>query len=243
MQELFVTGAAALLFATIFLAGRRIHPFRTLIGDRRILISFGAGMAVAYVFVHVMPELHDARRAFVTSVSVLLRYEGMVIYFVALTGFLVFYGLDHLRKRLRDPAAEGPTGQAFVIHIGGFAAYVWLTSYLLVHNLTDTTTSIALFTVAIAVHFIGLDHTLRDEHGAAYEKTGRFVLAAMALLGWATGVLVDLPRMVLAPLLAFISGGVIVNSLIMELPSERDGRFLPFMFGGVVYALILIPLG
>jgi hypothetical protein len=32
-----------------------------------------------------------------------------------------------------------------------------------------------------------------------------------------------------------------LDSTIMELPSEKDGRFLPFMTGGVVYRLILLP--
>jgi hypothetical protein len=33
-----------------------------------------------------------------------------------------------------------------------------------------------------------------------------------------------------------------MNSAIMELPSDRDGRFWPFVLGGLSYALLLIPL-
>ncbi len=95
------TGAAALLFAATFLMGARVHPFRSWVRDRRSLISFGAGMSVAYVFVHVLPELHEARRAFVEATAMSVRYDGMATYFLALTGFLVFYGLDHMRARLR----------------------------------------------------------------------------------------------------------------------------------------------
>jgi len=29
----------------------------------------------------------------------------------------------------------------------------------------------------------------------------------------------------------------------MELPPEKDGRFLPFLVGGLLYGLILLPLG
>ncbi len=42
-----------------------------------------------------------------------------------------------------------------------------------------------------------------------------------------------LPVLVLALLVAFISGSIIMNSLITELPSEKDGRFLPFLAGGL----------
>jgi hypothetical protein len=45
-----------------------------------------------------------------------------------------------------------------------------------------------------------------------------------------------------ALLLAFVSGAVIMNSLIMELPEGKDGRFLPFVAGGILYALLLLPL-
>ncbi len=236
------TGVAALLFAAVFLAGGRVHPFRALV-DRRDIISFGGGMAAAYVFVHVMPELHGARQTFTESVSVPLRYEGMAIYFLALVGFLVFYGLDHWRARLRETSEAEQAGSAFKFHVGGFAVYVWLMAYLLVRNLEETPVSTTLYAAAIAFHFLSLDHELRNEHGAAYQRIGRFVLAGAAVLGWGTGLLFALPHVALAPLVAFISGAIIMNSLIMELPSEKDGRFWPFMTGGLLYGLILLPLG
>jgi hypothetical protein len=241
--ETLETGAAALLFGATFLFGGRVHPLRALDPDRRRSISFCGGMSAAYVFVHLMPELHGVRSAFVESVSASLRYEGMAIYFLALVGFLAFYGLDHLRARLSAGEAEREEGSAFRIHIGGFAAYVALMAYLLVHNLEETAGSTILYTVAIVVHFLAMDHALREEHGVAYQRIGRFVLAGACLLGWGVGLLVALPHHVLALLVAFISGSIIVNSLIMELPSEKDGRFLPFMAGGLVYGLILLPLG
>jgi hypothetical protein len=237
------TGAAALLFALIFLWGGRLHPLRALIRDRRSIISFGAGMSTAYVFVHVMPELHGVRRAFAESASVTLPREGLAIYFLALIGFLVFYGLDHLRERLRHSAVEDEDRQSFRIHVGGFAAYVGLTAYLLVRSLEETATSMALYVVAIAFHLLAVDHSLREEHGVAYDRVGRFLLAGMAVLGWATGLLLDLPRSLVALLLAFLSGAVIMNSAVMELPSEKDGRVGPFLAGGLLYGLVLMPLG
>jgi len=243
VQQVLVTGAAALLFAAAFLVGGRVHPLWPLFRDKRSAISFGAGVPTAYVFVHVMPELHDVRQAFAESVSLPLRYEGMSIYFVALVGFLLFYGLDHLRKRVRDPAAAEEVGSDFKIHVGGFAAYVGLMAYLLVHSLDDSTMLMALYALAVALHFLAMDHALREQHGTAYERIGRFMLAGMCVLGWAIGLWVALPHYVLALLVAFISGAIIINSLITELPSEKDGRFVPFMAGGLVYGLVLLPLG
>lgn len=242
-KAIMETGIAALLFAATFLVGGRVHPFRSLIRDRGSILSFGGGMSAAYVFVHVMPELHDARHALVESVSVSLRYEGMAIYFLALVGFLLFYGLEHHSNRLRETNEAGETGPSFKLDISGFAAYVWLMAYLLVNHFGDSPVSISLYATALTFHFLALENTLRHEHGAAYERIGRFVLAGMALLGWGMGLLFALPNHVLALLVAFISGAIIMNSLIMELPSEKGGRFGPFMVGGLVYGLILLPLG
>jgi hypothetical protein len=91
-------------------------------------------------------------------------------------------------------------------------------------------------------HFLAIDHALREEHGAAFDRTGRFVLAGTCVLGWGAGLLFAVPPFVLALLLAFVSGAVIMNSAIMELPSEKDGRFWPFVMGGLAYGLLLLPL-
>ena len=77
------TGAAALLFAVIFLAGGHIHPLRALVRDRRTIISFGAGMSAAYVFVHVIPELQGMRRVLVDSAPWPALLEGKGVFFLA----------------------------------------------------------------------------------------------------------------------------------------------------------------
>jgi hypothetical protein len=251
---LLQTGLAALLFAAIFAFGGGVHPLRSVVRDRRSIVSFSAGMSAAYVFVHLMPELHGARVAFTESASMHLRYEGLAIYVLALLGFLGFYGLDHLKLRVRLPHAHADAAQqastehtrerrAFWTHIGGFAAYVALMSYLLVRNLEGETGPVALFALAIGAHFLTVEHALREEHGAEFMRIGRWLLAAMSLLGWAVGVLLPIPASLLALLVAFISGAVIMNSAVMELPTEKDGRFLPFLAGGLLYALALLPLG
>lgn len=84
------TGIAVLLFAATFLAGNRVHPLRAMIRDRRSIVSFGSGMSAAYVFVHVMTELHGLRRSFAESVSMILRYVhgGLLCRFSRLSDFL-----------------------------------------------------------------------------------------------------------------------------------------------------------
>jgi hypothetical protein len=241
-NSIAMTGAGALLFAAVFLVGGRFHPLRAVLPDRRGLVSFGAGMSAAYVFVHLMPELHSARTAVAESVSAPLPYDAKAIYFLGLVGFLAFYGLERLRAHVECSAGADRETLAFRLHIGGFSVYVALMSCLLVRNLEGTSSATWLYVAAIGAHFLALEHTLAEEHGDAWRRVGRWVLALACLLGWATGLLVELPRQALALLVAFVSGAVIMTSAVMELPSEKDGRFLPFLAGGLLYGLALLPL-
>lgn len=238
---LLTSGLGALLFCAAFLFGDKIRPMQAVIHDPRSVASFGAGVSTAYVFVHLMPELAEAREAIAASASRTLPYEGMVIYVVALAGFLAFYGLLHFRKRVRAKGAEGGEA-AFRVDMAGWACYVAIAAYLLSHTLDGTATSTLAYAVAIACHLVAADHVFRREHGAAYAHDGRRVLAAAALAGWLLGVLVALPLTMTSAAVAFVSGAVIVNSAIMELPAEKDGRFAAFALGSAAYTVILTAL-
>jgi hypothetical protein len=238
--EVIETGLAASLYAAAFLAD---GPLKKLMKDRSSIISLGAGMATAYVFVHVMPELANLRHVFTESVSTSLRYEGMAIYFVALVGFLVFYVLNHLHPEKDVVEDAVKSNLIFKLHISSFAIYVWLMSYLLIHQLEKTSVTVAMFALAITLHFLAVDRTLRNEHGSSYDNLGRYILGGMAIIGWVSGLLFSIPHHILTLLVAFISGGIVLNSTIMELPSRKEGRFVHFIIGGLVYGLLLLPLG
>jgi hypothetical protein len=242
MGIVVTSGLGAVLFAAVFLAGDRIHLLGGVLHDPRSTASVGAGVSAAYVFIHLMPELAEAREALAASAAVELRYEGMAVYFVALAAFVAYYGLEHFRRRARTAAAEAADGGAFRLQMAGWAAYVIVAAYLLVQGLGDGTSSIVLYAVAIAFHLLAADHGFRREHGAAYTRKGSLVLAGAALAGWMLGLFVALPTGFAAALVAFVSGAVIVNSAIMELPTEKDGRFAAFAIGSLLYSLILVPL-
>ena len=242
--EIIRTGVAALLFALAFAVGGPMRPFARLVHSKRGLLSFGAGMSAAYMFVHVMPELHETREV-INEFNPDLPWEGMVVYFLALVGFLVFYALGHLRHAARAGGEGEGEGEfeGYRLQLGGFAAYVWLLGYLLVRSFDESQASVLLFAVAIALHLLSLDRSLAREFGERYASHGRYVLAAMGPLGWVSGLLIDLPNIVSALLVAFISGAVIVNSTITELPQKEGGRLKPFLLGGLIYGLVLLPFG
>jgi len=241
ISGLVESAAAAALFAAMFYFGYRVRlgVFR----DQDVIASVSAGISAAYVFVHVMPELTHLREE-VAHGPIPLPNQGGIVYFAALVGFLVFYGIDSMHVRVRkvsEPANRAAA--AFRIQIGGFAIYAWLVSYLLVRGVNDSAKSELMYTIALAVHFLTVSKALHHEHGALYDRTGSVVLAGMVAAGWVTGLAVDFRVQVTSLLMAFISGAVIINSTIEELPAEQQGHFLPFVSGGLAYGAILLMVG
>jgi hypothetical protein len=242
------TFVASALFAAIFIFGWHLHRAH----PSRAVISMGAGMTAAYVFVHMLPELNEAGDVFVIETAGLeLPAPELRVYAAALLGFVVFYGLENLVRWKREGAARAALGggvagvgaeglsPVFLLHVGGFALYAWLVCYLMVRGISEKPLPIALFALAMGLHFYGVDHSLFREHGAAYLRVGRFVLAAAALAGWAVAMMTEVPRPSLITGLGLISGGVVMNSMVMELPREKEGRFWPFVVGALVYTLLL----
>jgi hypothetical protein len=233
---------ATLAFAMIFIFGWRLHRART----PRAVLSLGAGATASYVFVRMLPELDEATTAFVAeSAGRGLPVPELRVYTAALLGFIVFYGLEHLVTWARErPETEGGgrhwSNPVFLLHVGGFAAYAWLVTYLMVRGISDTALPVAVYAIAMGLHFIGVDHALQREHGAAYLRVGRFVLAAAALAGWSVAMTTEIARAPIITSLAVISGGVVMNSMVMELPSEKDGRFWPFVAGAAAYTALLL---
>ena len=247
INETFV---ASLFFAAIFVFGWRLHRKRT----PRAVLSFGAGATASYVFVRMLPELDEAGTAFVNeTVGRGLPAPELRVYTAALIGFVVFYGLENLVSWSREQTEENSRAGAeqepetrewsspvFLLHVGGFALYAWLVCYLMVRGISEKPLPIALYALAMGLHFIGVDHSLQREHGVAYVRVGRFILAAAALAGWAVALLTELSRPAIITGLGFISGGVVMNSMVMELPHEKDGRFWPFVVGAVAYSAMLL---
>jgi hypothetical protein len=210
---------------------------------RRRWVSVAAGVSVAYVFVDVLPELGAQHRTFREAAGQGLLFAEQRIYVLALLSFVVLYGLEHIvlasREQRRETAAAGVAGPVYWLHLGGFAAYSALIGYLLVERAERGTLALAVYGLAMALHFLIVDHSLREEHGRIYDRGGHWVLAASVLAGWVAGATTPLSEVVFARLFAVLAGGVVITSLKAELPGEREGRFWPFCLGAVAYAVLL----
>jgi uncharacterized membrane-anchored protein len=158
------------------------------------------------------------------------------------------YGLENMvtwshltrKKESLEEKEENKEKMIYAIHVGGFAIYVWLISYLLVYDTEKGTISLILYTVAMGLHFLVIDYALYQEHGSLYELRGKNILVLASLAGWLIAICIEFPTNIIVTIIGFVSGAVIMNSLINELPDGKEGKFPAFLLGGILYAVLLL---
>lgn len=220
-------------------------------------LSFAGGVAVAYVFVHLLPELQAGQEEIRRAGSLGARWLENHVYVVALFGLSVFYGLERAAKcdRHRDAAtaarreARSPEDNeeesaaspwVFWLHMASYAVYNALIGYLLVHRDEPGVSSLLFFGAAMGLHFVTNDYGLREHHNKMYDHIGRWILAAAVLVGWGIGSMTEIEAAALAVIFAFLGGGVVLNVLKEELPEERESNFGAFAAGVVIYTALLL---
>ncbi|WP_327051861.1 hypothetical protein [Halomicrococcus gelatinilyticus] len=244
-MSLLVAALAAVLAAVhVFVA--RLRSLTVV--PRSVWLSMAGGASVAYVFVHILPELHRRGAVLEEVGNRVLGFLEYHAYLVALLGFAFFYGVEAFARRSQrstsgDEVAGARTKTSagvFWVHVGSFAAYNALVGYLLVHREQPGVRSLLFFAAAMAAHFLVNDVGLRDHHHEAYDRYGRWVLAAGVLAGWAVGSVTTVGELAVNSLFAFLAGSVVLNVIKEELPAERESRFWSFAVGAAGYSALLL---
>ncbi len=237
---------AALVLACVHVVAGKLRFFDG-VPRSRLLSAFG-GVSAAYVFVHLLPELAEGQKTIEGAAGAAppkaIDFLEHHVYLVALIGLAIFYGVERhtqaSRGRRRDATGDDRSGDdAFWLSIGSFAVYNAVIGYLLLRGELEELHQLVVYTVALGVHFVVNDFGLREHHKDAYDRTGRWIISAAVLVGWAVGAATDVPERAIAVVLAFVAGGIILNVLKEELPSERQARFLPFASGAALFTVLL----
>ena len=241
---------AALLAAVVLAAAHLLAPRLTTLTlvPRSRWLSAAGGVSVSYVFVHLLPELAEGQTAIEGGEGAggepLLGFLENHVYLVALVGLAVFYGVEKhslaSRRRTADRTGEDrTTDDAFWLSIATFAVYNAVIGYVLLDAALEELTQLVLYTLALGVHFVINDFALSEHHRDAYRRWARWIVAAAVLVGWLAGVATDVSERVIAVVVAFIAGGVVLNVLKEELPGERLAQFWPFAGGALAYTVLL----
>jgi zinc transporter ZupT len=230
---------AVLLWLAPFFAGQRLRWGTST--HRRRWLSVAAGIAIAYVFVDLLPQMNRMQEAFTAAAEGKgLPLPEFRVYAAALVGFISFYSLQNL-VAASSTQPEGVSPLFRRLDIGGFAGYCGLMSYLLVADAKVSLVSLTLYSVAMFFHFWLVDHSLRREYAELYDRAGRWAIVAGILVGL-VGISGLASDALVPTLLGFIGGGVVINSLRAELPDKGEGRALPFVIGALGYAILLLTI-
>ncbi|MGE5655089.1 MAG: hypothetical protein ACM37W_00445 [Actinomycetota bacterium] len=201
-----------------------------------IASSLGSGIAVAYVFLHLLPQLshhHPDLRA--------------INPYLILVGFLVFYGMERLALELapsQPPEWELIKRTAiakpfFSVEIAFLCAYNALIVYTMPAQLEYSLASSLVYMLAMILHLMRGDHSLRDKYPKQFKAWGRHALAATAILAALAGWLVP-PNPIMSDLLiAALTGCTLLNVFKDELPDPVRSSYRWFLTGALVLGLLM----
>ncbi|WP_135822483.1 hypothetical protein [Halostella litorea] len=236
------TAALALGLAVIHAAAK--HLQLSAVVPRSGWLSLGGGVSVAYVFVHVLPELGAGQAAIEATDHPVVDAFAHHAYLIALAGFVLFYGLERYARTASDAADGRPdddpaAGTVLWVQLLSYGLLNATIGYLLV-GYARQGEGIVLFAVAMGFHFVVNDDGLRRHHAAGYDRWGRWVLSAAILAGWGLALVVEVDEAAVLAAYAFVGGGVVLNVIKEELPTERESRFGYFLVGAAAYAAVLV---
>ena len=197
-------------------------------------LSLTSGIAIGYVFLHLFPDIADARIRY-GSMEGLQGVLGGHLFTITLIGLLFYYGIDRASD-LIGTSIEGRQRSRtekinISIHASGYAFYNFMIGYLIVNLPRPGVVPVLMITVVLALHFIGLDYHFRQLHQAFYDRWLRWLFAGSLLLGWFVGLLLGLSTFAKAVAFAFLAGAMIINTIKEELPENNDVRYIPFLTG------------
>ncbi|MDF1827887.1 MAG: hypothetical protein P1U39_06365 [Legionellaceae bacterium] len=215
---------------------------RHLPGQGQNFVSFAGGVAVAYVFLHMLPDLVEYNKPigeFLINSLWLTPFTELFIYIVALLGFLVYYGLELLAEEYSDAGHDDAL--VYALHLGMFCLYNFLITYTMALRAQASMPAMCVFTVAMALHFVLTDRKFCRFYAGRFKHWGRFVLMSALFSGWFCSVLFDpVNILVSAFMLAFLAGSILLNVFREELPATKVTHYYWFSLGILLITLTLL---
>ncbi|WP_336923390.1 hypothetical protein [Aquipuribacter sp. SD81] len=243
--------ASLLAAGAVSVALAVIHVFsgvlRRLPAPERAVGSFAGGISVAYVFLHLLPEIATGNQGVAEALDDVVTETPLVelaLFAVALTGFAVMYALEHLGRRDGEARARTGGGRSSALlyraHLGAFALYNVLITYSMPLRFRTGVLFALLFAVAMALHFLLTDRGLSEHYPDRFGRSSRLVLAGALVVGLLLAAAAAPTRtLTVSVLTALLGGAVLLNVFKEELPSSGRSSMPWFLVGLGVYGVLL----
>lgn len=190
-------------------------------------LSFASGITLSYIFVDLLPALAKGEPVLKRSFDFVLPYLELHTYLVALLGILFYYGIESFAEKNSW------------LRVSGYLLFNFFVGASLSDSANPEIQPLALFTIAIGMHYFIRDHVSKIEKNTPV----LFALIAALFVGYTVGYLSHIPDPVAATGISFVSGGILLHIFRYELPKKGKGQYLPFILGAIFYTAILLSVG
>ncbi|MGI9187604.1 MAG: hypothetical protein ACR2J9_08850 [Gaiellales bacterium] len=215
-----IIAIACIVVAEPRLLGRAWPPY---------LLAAGAGIGIAYVVVHLLPEIASGAEIVRRSTEGKLPYAELHAYLLVLIGII---GTLILRAAQHGLHGMAPHPRISIVQP---AISSLIVGYLLAVRDSTEVGPIILFVIAIGLH------VALNAHGLAVKLNspqGGIVLAGAIIAGYALGLGWEAPAVVIAGLVALLAGGVMTRT-IHEILDEESHLVALSIGAGLEAALLL----
>ena len=226
---LIVSFMVALVFAGIHFWAPQLHKWIYSSNEEKIT-CFTGGLAIAYVFCTLLPEVEHLE-------------ESLGGHYYVLGGFLLFYALQRLAWSIEQQSQNRQSFSYFSIEIGYKAVYNFSIIYAIPEEFEAGKDGIILYIIAMGLHLLNDDYTLTKNHGHLFRQWGRYILVGSIGFGFLTDIFRPVSPIVADILLAALSGALVFNIFKQEVPEvdrviAKNSYFNLFFLGVATYLVL-----
>ncbi len=215
-----------LILSVIHLWSKQIYHF--FYKSEKMVASFSGGMAITYVFVHLLSELEKGQEII-----------GFSIHFVILLGFILFYGMQRFIWKSKGDI-NNKHSLLFYTELIFYCLYNFLIIYAIPEQFDNSLALTFLYVLSIGFHLLHNDHGLAEKYPQQFYKLGRYGLIAALFAGLFTDIFTEPANELISDfLVAILAGSIIFNIFSEELPSPENASLRWFIAGVAVYVILL----
>lgn len=192
------------------------------------IISFAAGISIAYLFLDLLPQTYEAA-----------VYLKQLVFVFLLLGFAIFHLAEKFAYQHSDQ--DKLARELKEIHSISFFGYYFLVGIVLRDKIQISILEGSLFMIPIALHAGLSTASLARIHGEIRESFSlKTTLSLSTLLGVIFAILIQVPVVLNNILISFIAG-ILLYIIVKEfLPEKKKGQPLFFVIGLALFFVFYV---
>jgi hypothetical protein len=245
----FLTLTGIILMSSVHLWGSRIAQLETV--KSRGWVSFSAGASVAYVFVHVFPEIGIFQQQMLGHAGghgQAVPFFNQPLYLAALAGLCLMFLLNSIDSRFSEEDSMIVSQQhkhymkLFWTRAVLYGLYNLMVAYIITRRHGEGYLNTLLIAVGLMFHFLVVNIRFSEMYIEFFQKYVRWLAVTGLFLGWIFGVAVKLSDGIISTTFAVIGGMVTYVALKSELSETENQAPYYFLAGVIVYSLIILAI-